>query len=176
MPLRFHRLRMRTDAMNRLLPHPLLSVALWALWLMLVGSIAPGQLVLGAVLAAGIPFALAPWLGPRGKPLRNFRAITRLALVVLYDIVRSNVDVARRVLGPERAIRPAFVRVPLALNDARAIGVLAAIITMTPGTLTAEIAADCSHLTVHALHVDDPDALVADIKARYETPLKEIFE
>jgi len=29
---------------------------------------------------------------------------------------------------------------------------------------------------VHALHVTDPEALVADIKARYEAPLKEIFE
>jgi len=162
--------------MSRLLPHPLLSLVLWAIWLMLVGSVAPGQLVLGAVLAIGVPVAVAPWLGPRGKRLHKPWTIARLALVVLYDIVRSNFDVTRRVLGPERAIRPAFVRVPLALADPRAIGVLAAIITMTPGTLTAEIDADCSQLTVHALHVDDPDALVADIKKRYEMPLKEIFE
>ena len=46
---------------------------------------------------------------------------------------------------------------------------------MTPGTLTCAVTADRSHLLVHALHVTDAAALVADIKARYEAPLKEIF-
>jgi multicomponent K+:H+ antiporter subunit E len=46
---------------------------------------------------------------------------------------------------------------------------------MTPGTLTCDVAADRSHLLVHALHLTDAAALVADIKARYEAPLLEIF-
>jgi multicomponent K+:H+ antiporter subunit E len=79
------------------------------------------------------------------------------------------------VLGPESAIRPGWLTVPLDLTDPHAITVLAGIITMTPGTLTADIAADGSHLVVHAFHVTDAEAIVGAIKRRYEAPLKEIF-
>jgi multicomponent K+:H+ antiporter subunit E len=47
---------------------------------------------------------------------------------------------------------------------------------MTPGTLSCAIAPDGRSLVVHALHLDDAEALVAQIKQRYEAPLKEIFE
>jgi multicomponent K+:H+ antiporter subunit E len=56
---------------------------------------------------------------------------------------------------------------------------LAGIITMTPGTLSSDLSPDRKHLLVHALHCPDEAAeaaLVADIKARYEAPLMEIFE
>ena len=101
--------------------------------------------------------------------------IVRLGLVVLWDIVLSNIEVARRILGPEEAIRPAFVWMPLELTDPHAIVSLAGIITMTPGTLSAELSPDRRHLLVHAFNVDDEPALIAQIKARYESPLKEIF-
>jgi len=87
----------------------------------------------------------------------------------------SNVEVARRILGPESALRPGFVELPLALTDPFAIATLAGIITMTPGTLSCAVAPDARTLLVHALHLEDADALVAEIKSRYEAPLMEIF-
>ena len=65
---------------------------------------------------------------------------------------------------------------PLDLVEPESITVLAGTITMTPGTLTAEIAADGHSLLVHCLHAPDPDGVRDDIKARYERRLKEIFE
>ncbi len=106
----------------------------------------------------------------------RFLVAARLAVRVLGDIVVSSAEVTRRVLGPESAIRPGFVRVPIDLRDEWAITTLAGIITLTPGTLTADVAEDRSYLLVHALHVDDAAAIVAAIKTRYEAPLKEIYE
>jgi multicomponent K+:H+ antiporter subunit E len=54
--------------------------------------------------------------------------------------------------------------------------VLACTITMTPGTVSADVSADQRALLVHCLETDDPDAVVAQIKSRYERRLKEIFE
>jgi len=160
---------------KRLLPAPVLSAALLAAWLLLNNTIAVGHLLLGSALAFALPLVTARFIGPRPR-VRRPGTIVRLGLVVLRDIIVSNVEVARRVLGPESAIHPAFIRVPLALTDPHAIAALGGIITMTPGTLTCAVAADRSHLLVHALHVTDEATLVADIKARYEAPLKEIFE
>lgn len=160
--------------MRRLVPAPLLSALLVVVWLLLNSTLAPGQLLLGAALAIAIPLLLTPLREPSpriGRPL----LIARLALVVLRDIVVCNVVVARQVLGREDAIRPGFLRVPLDLADPHAITVLATIITMTPGTLTCDVAADRSHLVVHALDLADEAALIADIKGRYEAPLREIF-
>ena len=164
--------------MRRLLPSPLISALLWVAWLMLNESASPGQMLLGAALALAVP-----WFSEHFRPQRprigRWGTVVRLGLVVLRDIVMSNIEVARRILGPEAAIHPRFVWVPLDLRDPHAIVALAGIITMTPGTLSSELSEDHRHLLVHALNCPDPDAeaaLVADIKARYEAPLREIFE
>jgi multicomponent K+:H+ antiporter subunit E len=158
-----------------MLPHPLLSVVLWATWLELNNSLAPAQVLLGGLLAWVLPLNVVRLTDVGWPRLHRPDLVLRLALTVLYDIVIANIEVARRVLGPESAIRPGFVRVPLDLTDDWAITALAGIVTMTPGTLTADVAVDRSYLLVHAFHVDDAAAIVASIKTRYEAPLKRIY-
>jgi multicomponent K+:H+ antiporter subunit E len=65
--------------------------------------------------------------------------------------------------------------VPLDITNPQGIAVLAAMITMTPGTLSVDITPDRGWLLVHAFNVDDEAALVRDIQQRYERPLREIF-
>jgi len=160
---------------KRLLPAPLLSATLFLTWLLLNSTVDPAHLVLAAALAVVVPW-FTEALRPERPRVRRPLAIVRLGLVVLWDIVLSNIDVARRILGPESAIKPRFVWVPLSLSDPHAILSLAGIITMTPGTLSADLSADRRYLLVHAFNVNDEAALIAQIKARYEAPLKEIFE
>jgi multicomponent K+:H+ antiporter subunit E len=162
----------------RLLPSPLLSALLFLAWLMLNESVSAGHLLLALVLAL-----VLPWWSNRFRPervrLRRGGTMLRLTGRVLADIVVSNVEVARRVLGPEAELRPVFVWVPLQLRSPHAMVALAGIVTLTPGTLSSEITADRRHLLVHALHCPDAAAeaaLVASIRERYEAPLKEIFE
>lgn len=160
---------------RRVLPSPLLSACLFVAWLMLNESATAGHLLMAALLAVSLPL-LTHRLRPDKPVIRAPGAIARLAAVVLKDIVLSNVELTRRVLGPEHAIQPRFVWVPLDIRSPHGIVALAGIITMTPGTLSAELSDDRRHLLVHAFNVVDEAALVADIKTRYETPLREIFE
>lgn len=162
----------------RLLPSPLLSTVLFMAWLMLNESASAGHVLLAAALAV-----VLPWWTQRFRPeqprIRRWGTVWRLTGRVLLDIVVSNIEVARRVLGPESALRPVFVWVPLSIRDPHGMVALAGIITLTPGTLSSEISADRRHLLVHALHCPDAAAeaaLVASIQSRYEAPLKEIFE
>jgi multicomponent K+:H+ antiporter subunit E len=161
--------------MKTLLPTPLISAVLFVAWLMMNASASAGHLLLAALLAVAIPIALAPLRGERVR-VRRPGAVIALGLVVLRDIVVSSIEVAWRVLGPSSRIRPGFVWVPLAIRDPHGISALAGIITMTPGTLSADLSDDRSHLLVHALDLGDAQALVASIKSRYEAPLIEIFE
>jgi multicomponent K+:H+ antiporter subunit E len=162
--------------MKRLLPAPLLSVALFVLWLLLNRSLALSQLLLALLLALAIPLVTA---GLRPMPVRIRRPATvlRLMLTVMLDTTRSNIAVARLLLRPGSRRHPAgFVHVPLDLRDPNALAVLAMILCLSPGTAWAELSLDRSMLLLHALEVGDAAALVADIKYRYERPLMEIFE
>jgi multicomponent K+:H+ antiporter subunit E len=170
-----HRLR---HALAVLVPAPGLSLLLWLAWLMLNQSSSAGHVLLGLALALVLPW-FTEGLRPDKPRLRKLSLGARLLVVVLRDIVMSNIQVARLVLGPESRINSRFVWVPLSIRDSHGQLALAGIITMTPGTLSAAFSDDRRHLLVHAFHVEDDAAeaaLVADIKARYEAPLMEIFE
>ncbi len=160
--------------MKRLLPSLPLSVAVFVLWLLLVADFGIGQMLLALVLAVALPLA-ASLLGPEPARFGRARVALRLLPVVLWDMVLSNIEVARRILGPEKALKPAFLWLPLDITSIHGITALASIITLTPGTLSAELTEDRRHLLVHCFNLDDPERQVATIKARYEAPLKEIF-
>jgi multicomponent K+:H+ antiporter subunit E len=76
----------------------------------------------------------------------------------------------------QRPPRARFVVVPLELRDAQALAALSIITTVIPGTVWSELAPDRSRLLLHVFDLDDEDRFVARFKARYEQPLKEIFE
>jgi multicomponent K+:H+ antiporter subunit E len=156
------------------LPHPLLSLVLLATWLALNASLAPIDVGLGIAIALALPLLLRP-IWPDRLRLRRPGVALRLALRVLRDIVVANIEVARRILGPEAAIRPRFVEYPLTIRNRYGIAVLGGIITMTPGTLTADVLDGGRTLLIHAFNVEDEDALRRDIRERYERPLEEIF-
>jgi len=161
--------------MTRLLPHPVVSCVIAAVWLALNSSVAALHLITAAALGVALPLALGHLLDDPVHLHRPGTAV-RLALVVVRDIVVANLAVARRVLGPTGRLRPGFVTVPLdATTHPDAAALLAAIIALTPGTVAADVDDARTRILVHVLDLDDPDALVAEIKRRYERPLNEVF-
>lgn len=161
--------------MTRWLPHPLLAIALLGMWLLLNQSLAPGQIVLGGVVALFASLAMAR-LKPERLRIRSARPIPKLAAAVMVDIIRSNVAVAKIVLLPGSRKRvTGFVRLPLDLQDRSGLTVLACIITATPGTLWAQLDRNANELLVHVLDLLDEEEWIRLIKRRYERPLIEIF-
>ncbi|CAG0973184.1 Na(+)/H(+) antiporter subunit E1 [Methylophilaceae bacterium] len=159
---------------KRLLPHPALSVAIFLLWLALNNASSLAQAVMGLILAVALPiFTRRFWPEPPPK-VKAGRAI-RLFGVVIWDILLASIEVARLVLGPASRIKPAFIEIPLDLQDPFVGTLLASIVSLTPGTVSVDIDRSRWVLQVHALNVDDREAIIQSIKTRYEKPLKEIF-
>lgn len=162
--------------MSRILPHPILTLAVAVVWILLVNEISVGVVLLGLVLGILIPIFTSPYWPGRPRIRRPFAILGYLGIVV-WDIVVSNVQVAYLVLFRKgSSLRSRFVTVPLDLKTPEAITVLVGTITMTPGTVSADLSACGRSLLVHCLETDDPEATVAQIKHRYERRLKEIFE
>lgn len=160
--------------MTRLLPRPGLSVLILGLWLILAPAPTSGQVLIGLALAVALPLATQGFW-PGDIRLRRPMAALRLLGIVLADIVTANVLVARQVLGPSEALRPAFLEVPLAIADPFVATLLGSIVSLTPGTVSVDIDRERQVLQVHALHLEDAAAATAQIKSRYEARLKEAF-
>ena len=161
--------------MNRLLPEPVLSLAVAGLWLLLSDSLSPGQCAMALMLGISVPLLTAP-LRPQRVHLARTGVVLRLVGAVAADVVVSALQIALGILRAGwREPRSAFVKVPLNIRDARALAALAIITTVVPGTVWFELASDRSSVLLHVFDVDDEAAFIAHYKQRYELPLKEIF-
>lgn len=161
---------------RRILPHPGLTLLLTLVWQLLVNKITPGNILLGFGLGIVIPLLTSAWWPDRPR-LRHPIKIAAYILLVNWDVIRANFTVAWLILFYRNSsLQSRFITVPIDLRTPEAITVLAGTITMTPGTVTSDMSADGRSLLIHCLHAPDPDAVVAEIKDRYERRLKEIFE
>ncbi|MEG8027515.1 Na+/H+ antiporter subunit E [Sphingomonas aerolata] len=160
---------------KRLLPHPALTAMLVVVWLLMANSITVGGILLGPVFGIVLPKFTEPFWPDRPR-VRFGRALIGYVGLVLYDIVVANFEVARLILfRRNRDLRSRWLVVPVALSSPEAITVLAATISLTPGTVSSDVSADGRFLLVHALDVADDAAEIARIKTRYEAPLLRIF-
>lgn len=162
--------------MTRVLPFPILSASLLALWLLLNQTLSFGHVLLGGAVALLGGWVLAVLQPPRAR-LRSPAAILRLSFLVLADIIRSNIAVGRIILGFGRRERTSgFVTIPLDLRDPYGLAMLACIITATPGTLWVSFDPAKGELIIHVLDLIDKSEWIRTIKGRYEKPLMEIFQ
>ena len=159
---------------ERWFPHPFVSVLVAVSWIMLAHSVAIGSLVMALILAIVIPRLIRPFV--ERTPDIQWLPSIKLFLVVVWDIVISNLRVAKLVLGPTDRLQPKWFRVPLETQHEQVNTLLAMIITTTPGTVTAGIDQNRGDILVHALSTDDVEEEIKTIKARYERPLMQIFD
>ncbi|RUO62848.1 multisubunit potassium/proton antiporter, PhaE subunit [Pseudidiomarina planktonica] len=159
---------------KKLLPAPWLALALLIVWLLLQNSITMGLVVLGSILSLAIAWYTSRAREEEVHLHKPFRAIQYFFLL-LVDIVVANFKIAGLIIGYKRRLSPALVEFPLELTGQVPITILAGTISLTPGTISSEISRDRKYLLIHALNVDDTDAMIHDIKHRYERRLKEIF-
>jgi len=159
--------------MSRIFAYPLLWIALVAMWLVLTGSLAPGQILVGIVVAslACWAYASVDMFHPR---LRRPGLVLLLLGRVVADVVRSNIAVFGLVFS-RRAPHAHFVGIPLTLRDPNGLAVLAGIITATPGSAWIHYNSTTNVVLVHVLDTEDAVAWAATLKRDYETLLLEIF-
>ncbi len=161
--------------LTRIFPHPGLSAMLIVVWLLLLNDLTVGGLVVGVTVGILVPLLTAPFWPNRPQIRWGWPIIDYLAVVV-WDIVIASFQVARLILfRRSRHLRSQWLVIPLHLRSPEAITTLAGTISLTPGTVSADVSADGRVLLVHALDVEDKDAEVRRIKQRYERRLLKIF-
>jgi len=96
---------------RRLFPFPVLSLVLFVCWQLLIGEMSVAHILLGLLLAWGLPKLSKDFLGHL-PPVRSPSAAIRLIALVTWDIVVANIAVARMVLGPIQRAAPHLYSCP----------------------------------------------------------------
>ncbi|MEO1481058.1 MAG: Na+/H+ antiporter subunit E [Myxococcota bacterium] len=149
----------------------LLNLILALVWAAITGGFSPGSLSVGFVFGYA-----ALWPVRHRFDARAFnRPYLLLALAGLFyrELVRSGIRVAIDVLRPKLTFKPGIVAIHLEPMSAIEIMILANLISLTPGTLSVDVSKDRSTLYVHAMNIDDPDALRREIKNGFERRVRE---
>ena len=160
--------------LNKVLPHPILTLVLWGVWLLLNNTIGAGHIVLGLILAIFIPW-LTSGFWPEKVRIQSPLTLLKFLGVVLWDILVANMAVAKLILGRNKDLNPGFFYIDLDIETPLGISLLANTISLTPGTVSCDLTEDRKRLLVHALHIEDIPATIKEIKERYEAPLKKVF-
>lgn len=155
------------------------AVLAFVVWLIVTWTFDAGSLVVGVVVAVALAWIfrsvatdeMAILIDPR----RLFWLLAYVPVLFVY-IVRSNLDVAYRVVHPRLPIRPGITKARTRLTSVPARVLLANSITLTPGTMSVDLVDDI--LYVHRIHVpeDDPDGATERELAPFESFLRRIFE
>jgi multicomponent Na+:H+ antiporter subunit E len=153
----------------------LLNILLAIAWSALTGQFSEIDLAFGFALGYVILWSLR-------RQLRGERYFTKVPQVihfvvyVVWEIILANINVARTVLvTPKEQIRPGIVAIPLDIRTDAEITMLANLITLTPGTLSLDVADDRSCLYVHAINIGDPEQFRRGIKDGFERLVYEVF-
>jgi multicomponent Na+:H+ antiporter subunit E len=164
--------------MNRVFSFTFVTVIMWLLWLVLAGSLHPQEMIAGAVVAVLVALlSNSTHLLVSPGILNPKRLLYALAYIpfMIWSIILANLDVARRVLSPKLDINPGIVKVRTRLTSPVGRMVLANSITLTPGTLSVDIAGD--QMYIHWVDVESRDVEAASrrITASFEKYLEVIF-
>jgi multicomponent Na+:H+ antiporter subunit E len=155
----------------------LLNMLLAATWAALTDSFSLVGLAVGFVLGYVALWFTQPIFG--GGPSPYFgRVWNALRLLVYFhsELIKSSIDVAWDVITPSHRSQPRLIEMPLDLKSDAGILMVTNLISLTPGTLSVDVSEDRSTLLVHAMFVDDTDALVRDLKGGMERMVREVFE
>ena len=153
-------------------------VFIFVIWVMLTG-IGKEELVTGALVSVivsllfvkGIDF----WKGSK-NPFSLILGFIKYLLVFIPELIKANIDVAKRVINPKLPINPGIVAIKTELKSDEAKMMLANSITLTPGTLTMDVRDD--HLLIHWIDVKDTEieGATKEIAQKFENQIKEMFE
>jgi len=151
----------------------------FAFWLAFTTSLQTDEVIAGALVALLMALLTGKHFSDDGmknlSPRKLWYALLYL-FVFLWEMLKANLDVARRVITPKIPINPGIVEVPTKLQSNVAKLALANSITLTPGTLTVDIIDDKLYIHWIDVRTEDPEQTFRQISGVFEKYIKEIFE
>jgi multicomponent Na+:H+ antiporter subunit E len=152
----------------------LMNLLLAFIWVALTGTLLFANFFFGFALGF---FIL--WLMNRKEADRRY--FTRVPKIIgfllyfLYEMIKSNIQVAYDVITPKFFMKPGIIRYPMDAKTDLEINMLATVIALTPGTLFMDVSEDRKHIYIHVMYLHDKEKFIRQFKNGSERRLLEIL-
>ena len=143
-------------------------------WVAMSGQFDVVNLLVGFVFGYIVLYLLQRVIG-RSRYFTRTLGLLRFIGFYIVEVVQANLRVAFDVVTPTDYAKPGIVAVPLDARTDVEIMLLSNLITMTPGSLSIDVADDRSVIYVHAMYLEDPDELKRQIKDDLERRVLELL-
>ena len=153
------------------------------IWIFVTWSFSVQELAAGAVVSLAASVFVAQFFNHEGS-FRFYGPLDILKLLVysftfLVELVKANVDMAKRVYGGCKKVNPGIVKVPTDMKSDYGLALVANSITLTPGTITLDVAEENGQNCYYIHWIDvtaESGAAAGDIiKGNLEKSAKKVF-
>ncbi|MEM9346984.1 MAG: Na+/H+ antiporter subunit E [Planctomycetota bacterium] len=153
----------------------LFNIALTLLWMMLNRDTTLLNGILGFALGAVV---VEMALRAAGRPLYIGRlwSFVHFACYFLYILVKANLDVAWEIITPGYSMKPRMIRYDVTELTPVQVTTLANAITLTPGTLSADINDAGDTLYIHAMYAEEKKDATKDLDELRDKLLRLVFQ
>ncbi|GAB2569218.1 Na+/H+ antiporter subunit E [Gracilibacillus alcaliphilus] len=151
----------------------LINVLIAVLWMFLHNEYTFATFFAGYIIGIIILFIIRRFLMFDFYINRVWAAI-KLICLFFIELIKANIDVVKVVLNPKQNHQPGIVAVKTKLESDFEISILAALITLTPGTISMDFSSDSKTIYVHAIDVPDKQAMIRDIQESFEKAIMEV--
>lgn len=153
----------------------IINIGIAIIWMSLKSSHTFPDFIVGYVIGLALLYFLRRFLRHRfyfGRVI----SLIKLHLIFIKELLLSNIDLVRIVLRPNMNITPGIMAVPTSLKSDWEITLLAALISLTPGTLSLTFSPDSKIIYVHSIHIEDKAADIKQIKDTFEKAIMEVTD
>jgi len=151
----------------------LINIIIAVIWMFLQNSFTFTNFFTGYIIGIIILFILRRILVFEFYMNRTW-AIIKLIVLFIIELIKANIDVIKIVLNPRLNNQPGIVAVKTSLKSDVEITLLAALISLTPGTTSMDFSADGKTIYVHSLDVTDKDEMIEEIQNSFERAIMEV--
>jgi len=152
-----------------------LNILLAGAYILLTQDLSALGLLIALAIGYIITALVARARGHGGYSVRLYRVFHFLCYF-FYILVKANLIVAWEIITPGFNMKPRIIRYPVAgLTDVE-ITTLANAITLTPGTLSADIDEDTRTLYIHCMYAQDRETAIAELDELRNRLLREVFD
>ncbi|WP_152656323.1 Na+/H+ antiporter subunit E [Oceanobacillus sp. CFH 90083] len=151
----------------------LINVMLAVLWMFLQNEYTFVSFLFGYIIGILILIVIRRFL-KFDFYLKKVWAIIKLIYLFMIELIKANIDVVKVVLKPKQDHKPGIVAVRTHLESDFEISMLAALITLTPGTISMDFSDDSKTIYVHSIDVPDKEAMIKDIQDSFEKAIMEV--
>lgn len=143
------------------------------MWMFLSESYTFITFIFGYILGALLLLLLNRFFPSRFYLAPIYRVFV-LAIIFIRELILSNIDIVKLVYKRKPDFEPGIFAMPIEVKKDWQITLLANLITLTPGTLSVAVSDDQSQIFIHAMHIDDIDESIDDIKNTFEKAIMEV--